>query len=102
MTGTAKVGRVDEIPPGKIKAVAANRKKVILANIGGKIYAMGSVCTHVGGPLEEGKLEGSVVTCPWHGSKFDITNGKVVRGPATNPEPVYSLRIEGNDILIEA
>lgn len=63
--------------------------------------AIGNVCTHVGGPLAEGKLEGYEVQCPWHGSKFDIRTGKVVRPPAMRAEPTYEVKVEENNILIE-
>ncbi len=84
-----------------MKGVTVNGKKIVIANVNRKFYAIGSVCTHVGGPLDKGRLEGNVVTCPWHGSKFDITNGNVMGGPARNPEPTYRLMIQGKDILFE-
>jgi nitrite reductase/ring-hydroxylating ferredoxin subunit len=55
----------------------------------------------VGGPLAQGKLEGYEVQCPWHGSKFDIRTGKVVRLPAMRAEPTYDVKVEENNILIE-
>jgi nitrite reductase/ring-hydroxylating ferredoxin subunit len=61
---------------------------------------IGNVCTHEGGPLAEGTLEGYEVECPWHGSIFDIRTGKVTRPPANEPESTYEVKVEGNDILI--
>jgi nitrite reductase/ring-hydroxylating ferredoxin subunit len=101
MTTLTKVGRLSDIPPGQMKGFVVNSKKILVANIGSELYAIGSVCTHLGGPLDKGKLDGRIVTCPWHGSKFDVTEGKVVGGPALNPEPVYQVRVVGEDVVIE-
>jgi len=102
MTTPIKIGRLSELPPGQMKGYVVNEKRIVVVNIDGKLFAISSVCTHAGGPLEKGKLDGSVVTCPWHGSKFDVTNGKVVGGPASSPESTYLVKVEGEDIMIEA
>ena len=78
-----------------------NGSNVLIANLDGRFYAIGSVCTHIGGPLEKGKLEGQVITCPWHGSQFDVTDGKVVSGPATHPEPAYKVILDGDSLVLE-
>src|SRR2546428_656735 len=63
--------------------------------------AISNICTHMGGPLADGTLEGYEVECPWHGSKFDIRTGKVTRPPAKTPEQTYEVKVvDGNDILI--
>lgn len=89
-----------EIPPGIMKKVMYEDKEVLLANIDGKYYAIGNVCTHVGGPLDEGVLEGSEVECPWHGSRFDLRTGEVRHGPAQSPETGYEVKVEGSDLLL--
>ena len=81
-------------------AVEVDGEKVCVANVEGKYYAIGNVCTHLCGPLAEGKLEGNVVQCPWHGSRFDITTGKVLRPPAMREEPKYEVKIEGNNAIL--
>src|SRR5699024_4221999 len=58
------------------------------------VHALGAVCSHLGGPLDEGELKDGCLVCPWHGSEFDVTTGAVVRGPATMPQPRYEARIE--------
>ena len=83
-----------------MKRVTLGTQQVLLANIDGKYYAIGSVCTHMGGPLDRGKLDGHEVECPWHGSRFDVTTGAVKRGPAARPEPSYEVKIEGQDIKL--
>lgn len=55
----------------------------------------------MGGPLDEGKLEGKIVTCPWHGSRFSIEDGKVIRGPATVPIQTYKIEVKGTEIFVE-
>jgi nitrite reductase/ring-hydroxylating ferredoxin subunit len=66
------------------------------------IYAFDDTCTHKGCSLGEGKLDGTIVTCPCHGSQFDVTSGAVVRGPAQRPVRSRSVDVEGNDLLIES
>jgi glycine betaine catabolism B len=90
-----------DIQPSQMKEVEVNSEKVCLANVEGKYYAIGNVCTHLGGPLAQGKLEGYEVQCPWHGSRFDITTGKVVRPPAMRLEPTYEIKIENDNILLK-
>jgi nitrite reductase/ring-hydroxylating ferredoxin subunit len=82
-------------------AIEVNGEKVCIANAEGRYYALSNVCTHMGGPLAEGKIEGFEVQCPWHGSKFDIRTGKVVRPPAMREEPTYEVKVEDNNILIK-
>ena len=95
-----KVAETKDIQPTKMKAVEIAGENICLINVEGKYYAIGNVCTHEGGPLAEGTLEGYEVECPWHGSKFDIRTGKVTRPPANEPESNYEVKVEGNDILI--
>ena len=97
-----KVAETKDIQPSKMKAVEVNGEKVCVANVERKYYAIGNVCTHMGGPLAEGKLEGNVVQCPWHGSRFDVTTGKILRSPAMREEPTYEVKVEDNtnNILI--
>ncbi len=96
-----KIGRLSEIPPGQMKDFAVDGKRILVANIEGKLYAISSVCTHLRGPLGKGKLSGRIVTCPWHGSRFDVTDGRVIGGPALNPESTYLVSVQGEDIVIE-
>ncbi len=100
MADFVKVGSVEQVPNGKMKGFVVNGKKLLVANIGNKYYAMASVCTHAGGPLDRGHLDGNVVTCPWHGSKFDVTSGKVVGAPASKDEPKYEVKVQGKDLMV--
>jgi nitrite reductase/ring-hydroxylating ferredoxin subunit len=77
-----RVADKSEIAGGKMKKVTLDDKEILIANVSGNYYAVGSECTHFGGDLSEGVLEGNVVTCPNHRAKFDVTTGKVVSPPA--------------------
>jgi 3-phenylpropionate/trans-cinnamate dioxygenase ferredoxin component len=103
----SEVAKIDQIPAGTMKSVIAGEKNILVSNIGGKFYAIGGKCTHMGGDLSKGKLEGNVVTCPRHGSQFDVTTGKNLRGPkivvqfSTRDEPAYEVKVEGTSIQIQ-
>src|SRR5437879_11431094 len=91
-----------EIPPDIMMKVTVDGQDVVLANVDGKYFAIGDVCTHQEGPLDEGTLDNYEVECPWHGSRFDLRTGAVKEGPAGNPEPTYEVRIDGENILVRA
>jgi nitrite reductase/ring-hydroxylating ferredoxin subunit len=95
-----KVADTKDIQLSQMKEVEANGEKICLANVEGKYYAIGNVCTHLGGPLAQGKLEAYEVECPWHGSRFDIRTGKVARPPAMRSEPTYEIKIEEDDNIL--
>ena len=99
-TGFVKAAMTGEVPEGKMKTVQLMGHDVCLANVAGTYYAIGNVCTHFHGPLAQGTLKDNVVTCPWHGSQFDVRTGEVKRGPATMPEPVYEVKVEGSTIML--
>ena len=69
---------------------------------GGEVHALAHTCSHQGGPLSEGKLEGDVVQCPWHGSRFSIKDGSVVDGPATFPQPCFETRVRDGKIEVRS
>jgi nitrite reductase/ring-hydroxylating ferredoxin subunit len=74
---------------------------VAVFRIGGELHAIDAKCTHMGGPLDQGHLDGTKVTCPWHGSVFDVRDGKLLRGPAMKPEASYKVRLEGEALILE-
>jgi 3-phenylpropionate/trans-cinnamate dioxygenase ferredoxin subunit len=102
-----RVARVDELPSGSMKKVIANGKELLLANIDGNFYAMDNLCSHMKGDLSEGTLSNNVVTCPKHGSQFDLTNAKCVRGPKIafvkmkgKDLSAYETKVEGQELLV--
>lgn len=90
----------DELPPNVLKRVDVDKKGALLYRDGNSICAIGSVCSHAGGPLEEGQLQGHCVQCPWHDSVFDLRDGHVVHGPATQPQPRFDARERHGNIEI--
>lgn len=97
-----RVARVGDLPKGKLKYVEAEGKAICLANVEGKFYAIGNACHHRGGPLAEGELQGNVITCPWHGSKWDVTTGKLVWFPSPlQPMERYEVTVEGEEVYVE-
>ena len=80
--------------------VIANGTSVAIFRVAGELYAIDPRCTHIGGPLDQGPLSGTEVTCPWHHSVFDVRDGKVLRGPATKPVAHYRVRLDGDSIIL--
>jgi nitrite reductase/ring-hydroxylating ferredoxin subunit len=95
-----KVAESKDIGPSSMNAVDVAGEKVCIINIEGNFYAIGNVCTHMGGPLNEGTLEGFEVECPWHGSKFDVRTGEPTKPPARHAVSSYEVKIQDNNILV--
>jgi nitrite reductase (NADH) small subunit/3-phenylpropionate/trans-cinnamate dioxygenase ferredoxin subunit len=95
------LAKASEIAPGTLKHVEMDSgTQVCIANVGGTFYAIGGECTHMGGPLGEGDLDGAIVTCPWHSGQFDVTTGKMVGPPPEEDEPAYEVRVEGDEVQV--
>jgi 3-phenylpropionate/trans-cinnamate dioxygenase ferredoxin subunit len=109
------VGAVGDLKPGSMKEVAVKEQAVLLARVGDKFYATEGRCPHMGGILANGKLEGNVVTCPRHGSQFDVTDGRNIRWTrytgvaqallklAKSPRGLktYAVKVEGGKIMVK-
>lgn len=89
--GVVDVGTSTDFPEGELKRVSAGSMPVLLVRRAGQLHAISNTCSHAGGPLDEGTLEGDIVICPWHASRFDVRTGRVCGGPATFSQP--SLRV---------
>jgi 3-phenylpropionate/trans-cinnamate dioxygenase ferredoxin subunit len=96
-----RVAGVGAVEPGRLLRVEVAGRLLCLANVQGTIYAVNDECTHISGPLDQGELEGYILTCPWHLARFDVRTGQVLRGPARADLPVYPVRIEGDAVLVE-
>ena len=96
-----KVASVGDLQPGTSKLVEVSGKKIALFNLGGTCYGIDDTCPHRGGPLSEGLIEGESVTCPWHGSVFNIKTGAVETSPARVGVTAYKVRVQGSDIEVE-
>ena len=98
--GFVTVAHVGEIPVGGVKVVRLDDVPVALFHLDDGFHAVEDVCTHDGGPLAEGTLEGAIIECPRHGARFDVRTGAVVALPATAPVPVYEVRVVGDEIQV--
>lgn len=87
MSDFIEVARLGDIPPGTLRAVTVGEAEILLANVGGTIHAMGNRCGHMNASLAEGALEGQVVTCAFHGARFDVTTGRKVADAVVKPPP---------------
>jgi nitrite reductase (NADH) small subunit len=101
MPGFVKMATLDELPPGAAKEVEHEGRIYALFNIAGTISAIDGICPHQGGPLAEGQVEGTTVTCPWHGWQFDVCSGKTPLGTKLK-QTVYEVKVEGRDVLVKA
>ena len=97
-----KVARAADIAPGTTHQVVADSVRMLLCNVNGKIYAIEDVCTHDGGPLEQGTLEGECIVCPRHGATFDVRTGDALTLPAVVPLMTFDVTVEGDDVYVEA
>jgi nitrite reductase/ring-hydroxylating ferredoxin subunit len=100
MPRSVRVAAVSDVPPGTSKEVLADDQVVALFNVGGTYYALDGVCPHAGGPLGEGTLRGTIVTCPWHGWQFDVASGQNCLN-ARVTQKGFPVRVEGDDVLVE-
>lgn len=90
----------DELPEGEMRGVTLDGGRVLLAKRDGQVFAIAEVCSHLGGPLAEGKFENCTVQCPWHGSRFALDDGRVIDGPATHPQPCLDVRVNEGRIEV--
>jgi nitrite reductase/ring-hydroxylating ferredoxin subunit len=92
--------KLADIKVGKPNCAEVDGHKVVLYKIGDDYFATTGICTHSGGVLCQGTLDGNVVTCPLHGSKFEVQSGKVLQGPANDPIKIYETRIAGDTLEV--
>jgi len=100
MSEFIKVAEVGDLEEGDLMAVEVDGEPICLAKADGEICAFTDTCTHIGGPLSEGELDGDVLTCPWHGAQFNVHTGQVLRGPARQNIQTFPVKIEGDAILV--
>lgn len=96
-----KVAKTSDITPGTAKQVEVEGNSIAVFNIDGAYHAIDNTCTHVGGPLADGMIDGEAVTCPWHGARFKVTSGEALAPPARSAVACYNVRLEGDDIEVE-
>jgi 3-phenylpropionate/trans-cinnamate dioxygenase ferredoxin component len=99
--GELTVTALEELEGHELAAFAVAGNRIAIATVDGAFSAFGDTCTHQGCSLAEGSLSGTTVTCPCHGSEFDVTTGEVLRGPAREPVRSYPVRLEGGALRVE-
>lgn len=91
-----------DLPEGRARRTEAEGVPILLYRHAGTLYALDSVCSHLGGPLQDGSIDDGRVTCPWHGSTFRLADGRITRGPASAPQPTYDVRVQDGQIQVRA
>jgi len=97
-----RVGNAKDVVDNEMQVFDVEGTEVNIASALGHLYAFDDTCTHMGCSLAKGKLDGTTVTCPCHGSQFDVTTGAVLHGPATRPVRSHHVQVEGDDLLVES
>jgi 3-phenylpropionate/trans-cinnamate dioxygenase ferredoxin subunit len=95
-----RVAALSEIAPGTTRRVELAGTSLLLCNVAGSLYAIEDVCTHDGGPLDQGELEGACVVCPRHGATFDVRSGDATM-PAVMPVATFPVDVRGDDVYVE-
>jgi 3-phenylpropionate/trans-cinnamate dioxygenase ferredoxin component len=95
------VAAIDELEGRELAAFGVGGNRIAIAKVGDEFYAFDDTCTHQGCSLADGELRATTVTCPCHGSQFDVTTGDVLRGPAREPVRSYPVGLEENTLQVE-
>jgi len=95
-----RVARVEEIPPGTVKAFELDFDRVAVVNLDGEFYAISDICTHEEAYLSEGEIIDGAIECPLHGSRFDIRTGQVLALPAVMPLKTYPVKVENGEVYV--
>ena len=99
--GWLPAGRVGDLSPGRVRLVTSGEDlRIALCNVDGEFFAIEDVCTHDGGSLDQGELDGVEIECPRHGARFDVRTGQATLMPAVMPVQTFPVRIEGDDLYV--
>jgi 3-phenylpropionate/trans-cinnamate dioxygenase ferredoxin component len=101
MDDARPVAKTGEIPAGGTKRVVVDGEEILLCDVDGAIYAIEDVCTHDGGALDQGELEGERIMCPRHGAYFDVKTGAALTLPAIVPVRTFAVHVEGDDVFVD-
>ena len=99
MPNFVRVASTSDLKPGESKVVEVSGEQVALFNVDGEFFAINNTCVHRGGPLGEGFVEGDVVTCPWHGWRYNVKTGSNLMIP-NQKVSAYQIKVEGNDVFV--
>ncbi len=100
MSEFQRVAKLPELPDPGTVTLEIDDRFVLLVRSGDHVYCIDDVCTHDGGPLGEGRLDGLQICCPRHGARFDVTTGKPLTMPATEPTIAHEVRVEQDEVWV--
>ena len=101
MAESTRVANAADIPPGTVNVYEVEGRRIAVCNVDGAFYAIDDVCTHDGGSLDQGQLEGEQIECPRHGARFDVRTGQVITLPAVVPVKSYPVEVEDGEIKVQ-
>jgi 3-phenylpropionate/trans-cinnamate dioxygenase ferredoxin subunit len=99
-TGFVELARSDDVAPGQVRVYEVQGRSIALCNVVGAFYAIDDVCTHDGGPLDQGEIDGHQIECPRHGARFDVRNGRALTLPAVRPVRSYPVQVEDGVVKV--
>ena len=100
MSEWVTAARADELPPGEWRTVDVDGTQVVVFNLDGEYFAIEDVCTHDGGQLTGGTIEGAEIVCPRHGARFSIRTGEALTAPAYEPTAKFPVRVENGEVQV--
>jgi len=100
VTTWQRVASTADIPPERVAVFQVGEHDVAVCNVSGEYFAVDDVCTHDGGALDQGELEGDEIECPRHGARFDVRTGAAVQLPAFEPVETHEVRVQGDSIEV--
>ncbi len=100
MADFVTIASAGDIAPGEMRSYQVNGRQIMVCNVEGTYYAIDNVCTHDGGTLDEGELDGDLVECPRHGALFDVKTGAAKALPAVQPVRSYPVQVEGDEVQV--
>jgi 3-phenylpropionate/trans-cinnamate dioxygenase ferredoxin subunit len=100
MADFVTIAATSDVPPGKVRSFQVDGRQIAVCNVDGTFYAIDDVCTHDGGALDQGELEGDQIECPRHGARFDVKTGRALTLPAVVPVKSYPVQVEGDRIRV--
>ena len=95
------LAKTADVPPGRVNVYEVGDRQIAICNVDGTFYAIDDICTHDGGSLDQGQLEGDEIECPRHGARFDVKTGRPLTLPAVMPVKSYPVQVEGDEIKVQ-